>query len=103
MKQQYPVGSVCVIVETRFPKLRGVELTITEPLTEWYAPDVGRWEGYSCDLTHEGRPFKPRHECLRLKRYPPDVDAWCNTTMKNLLKPLPNEEIKKLAEELYEI
>jgi hypothetical protein len=101
--REYPVGSVCEIISAmKYPELVGRELTITGGLE---ARDNGKyqWKGYDCDLVHKGKNIKPQHEHLRLRKFPQDVDAWCNSTIKNLLKPLPNEEIKKLAEELYEI
>jgi hypothetical protein len=101
--KEYPVGSICVILSSD-PYWNKRECTIVGGLCIREAVFNGRLEVgemYKIDLKGcKGEDMVACPESLKLKRFPPDVDAWCNSTMKNLLKPLPNEEIKKLAEEV---
>jgi len=82
---EYPVGSVCVVVQSDMNKhLIGSEVTIVEGLQEVVGEVDGikvNWIGYITDVVApSGAQFSPPHEYLRLKKLPPDeaFDAFLN-------------------------
>lgn len=97
--KEYPVGSIVTIVYSdNFKHLIGTDATITGGL-DLYGNDEGDvWLGYELDITYdEYNLFNPPHDYVRLKKFPPDLDRFCNETMLKVLKPveIKDEEIVK--------
>lgn len=81
----YPVGSLCVIVTAiGFPQFVGRECTVIVSNKMW----SDGIEAYEIDIQGEPTSYRAEHSQLRLKRFPPEQDAWCREVMKTVLKPV---------------
>lgn len=88
--KEFPVGSVCILlVDKNCPGMAGKELTITGPLKIQENPEFPLWWGYDTDMVHNGFRVAPQHHNLKLKRLPPEVDAWCREVMRKVTGNAP--------------
>lgn len=84
--RQYPVGSVCVVVKTlRRHEMLGEEVTIIGPLEARISPCGDIWLGYETDkVCADGLQYATKHEYLKLKRLPGQLDEWATEKVKSL-------------------
>jgi hypothetical protein len=99
--KEYPVGSVCVIVNTTgklFEEFIGKECTILEGIAEQvgFTPDgrPGKIVGYLVQVQGRSKQSIVEHVNLKLKRYPGQLDSWATEKVKQIFTPNP-----KLVEE----
>lgn len=92
--KHYPVGSVCVIVQSGkvTKEFVGLECTIVEGLAVRNStlPEGGVAEIECYVITVQGRGDRPFHappHSLKLKRYPGQLGQWATDKVKELFKP----------------
>jgi hypothetical protein len=91
--KEFPVGSVCIIVES-YPEYKGKECTIVEGMHKCLVHNregkVFESKGYSVKVQgHEDQLFHALHTELKLKRFPGQLQSWLNKKMNDLYEPKP--------------
>lgn len=91
--REYPVGSVCVIVEA-YPEYLGKECTIVKEIHLQKCRDqngvVLESNNYSIHMQGFGnKVFAAKHEELRLKKFPGQLQSWLAEKMDKLVAPNP--------------
>lgn len=94
--REYPVGSVCVIVNktgTVFEHFVGKECAILEGVAEREGTlpsgSRGKVVGYKVDVQGRDKWAIVCHENLKLKKFPGQLQSWLTEKMDKLLTPNP--------------
>jgi hypothetical protein len=92
--RQHPVGSVCVVKKDRVENGAriGLECTIL-------GLEKRLFEGCYQDLYlvefQTGVKVYAQHDALKLKKFPPNTDAWLREKMNDLLNNVPDNILKE--------
>lgn len=94
--KEYPVGTICVIVNLVVNKeYNGKEVTILSPIEGYVEYITGEMQkGYQVDMEYEGCQVYIDHEHLRPKKFPPDAafDAFM-TKVKSTVDVRETQEV----------
>ena len=94
--KEFPVGSVVIFIPPTYAEYVGKEGTIVDGLGVYDTIPFGPKEGYRVLVQGLGDEVMfSMHEGMKLKKFPPEQDAWCREVMNKVLTPL---DVKILAE-----